>query len=120
MYEYIHHVALLVRDIERAKHFYGVQLGFAKASDRPAFDFEGAWYDIGPTQIHLIVPKAGHEAELPRTGHFAVRVTDIDALLARLLEQGVAFENYPDSITPWHQVFVTDPDGNRIEFNAVR
>ncbi|RXZ83563.1 glyoxalase [Paenibacillaceae bacterium] len=122
-YEGIHHVSVVVTDLERAKHFYDEVLGFVESPDRPAFDFPGAWYEIGTMQIHLLV----HEPALTvrgtrmidtRDGHFAVRVKDMQPVLSRLDQYGIAYRNKPDSITGWHQLFITDPDGNIIEFNA--
>ncbi|MFC0187797.1 VOC family protein [Fictibacillus aquaticus] len=123
MYEGIHHVSLLVRNINAAKEFYEEVLGFTMSQERPAFDFPGAWYDIGNTQLHLIVHEKGtarrETADIDsRDGHFAVRVNDMAALILRLEEYGVSFKNKPRNKTPWHQVFVSDPDGNLIEFNA--
>ena len=51
----LHHVAVCVTDIARSKSFYGGILGL-KEVDRPAFPFEGAWYEMGDgRQLHLIV-----------------------------------------------------------------
>lgn len=119
----IHHTSVVVRDLARAKAFYGGILGLKESAERPDFDFPGAWYDIGNMQIHLIV----HEPALTvrgtttidtRDGHFALRVRSMAEVLQRLEQHGVPYMNKPDSITGWHQVFVTDPDGNLIEFNA--
>ena len=123
MYESLHHVAVIVTDLEKAKHFYSEVLGLQESERRPAFDFPGAWYEIGPTQIHLIVhPPAktvrGTRQIDTRDGHFALRVTDMQAVIRRLQEHQWEYENRPKSITGWHQLFVTDPDGNVIEFNA--
>jgi hypothetical protein len=32
----------------------------------------------------------------------------------------VAIKESPDNVTPWAQLYITDPDGNVIEFNAER
>ncbi|WP_202080865.1 VOC family protein [Caldalkalibacillus salinus] len=125
MYEGIHHVSLLVTDIKRAKHFYGHILGMKESPARPDFDFPGAWYDLGHTQIHLIVHEKGKTlrgtTELDtRDGHLAIRVNDIEALITTLKSHNVELLDKPDNATEWHQVFVTDPDGNLIEFNAVK
>ncbi|MFC7062085.1 VOC family protein [Halobacillus seohaensis] len=122
MYEGIHHVSLLVTDIEKSKKFYGEILGFQESEDRPNFDFPGAWYQVGSTQIHLIVHSDGkalrgtYEID-SRDGHYAIRVKDVEKLIKRLREYEVEFLDKPASKTGWHQVFVSDPDGNLIEFN---
>ncbi len=118
MYERIHHVALVVRELEKVRSFYEAVLGFPISPNRPAFDFDGIWYDIGNTELHLIVPKEGI-AEDAKTGHFAIRVTNMSGMLERLDRFGISYRSDPDSITGWHQVFVTDPEGNLIELNAL-
>lgn len=122
MYEGIHHVSLIVSDIEVSKHFYGEVLGFEESPDRPNFDFSGAWYQVGTTQIHLIVYQGGKtlrgSTEIDsRDGHFAIRVHDMEKFITRMKKHGINFLNRPNNKTPWHQVYLSDPDGNIIEFN---
>ncbi|MBD1381990.1 VOC family protein [Metabacillus arenae] len=121
MYTSIHHVSLIVTDLERSKHFYGNVLGFEEI-ERPNFDTKGAWYQLGNTQLHLIVYDEGKTLrgtiELDsQDGHFAVRVTDIDAFIKRMEEQNISMLTIPSNAAGWHQVYVSDPDGNLIEFN---
>lgn len=122
--EQIHHVSLIVTDLERAKQFYETVIGL-KPIARPAFDFPGAWYAVGHTgqQLHLIV----HNGETKRTkgidtrdGHFAVRVESYGRTIAWLEAHNVEYKAKPDSITGFAQIFVTDPDRNIIELNAER
>ncbi|WP_325176603.1 VOC family protein [Paenibacillus alkalitolerans] len=123
MYDGLHHVAVAVTDLEKAKHFYGEILGLQESGERPNFPFPGAWYRIGGNQLHLIVhPEARTVRGTARIdsmdGHFAIRVKDMNTVLKRLNDCGWAYDDRPKSITGWHQVFVTDPDGNVIELNA--
>jgi len=123
--EAIHHTAVIVGDLERAMAFYGVVLGLP-AIDRPPFPFGGAWYQVGAhQQLHLIVyPEAQTVRDRPsidpRDGHFAIRVASYARTLAHLQANGIACRELPENITPWAQIYVTDPDGNIIEFNADR
>ncbi|WP_079530442.1 VOC family protein [Halobacillus hunanensis] len=122
MYKGIHHVSLLVTDIERAKRFYGEVLGFQESNERPDFGFPGAWYQVGETQIHLIVHKEGKTLRGvtsidSRDGHFAIRVQDMEGFIKRMHSHQVEILDKPNNQTEWHQVFVSDPDGNVIEFN---
>ncbi|HET6342297.1 MAG TPA: VOC family protein [Gemmatimonadota bacterium] len=124
MIDSLHHVALSVTDLDRAKHFYGEVLGLEEL-ERPAFDFPGAWYGLGNGQLHLIVhssPRSlrGTTQVDSRDGHFAVRVRDYDQAVARLLAYGVPMKESPMNVTPWSQIYVTDPDGNVIELNVER
>ncbi|WP_026676653.1 VOC family protein [Fictibacillus gelatini] len=123
MYEGIHHVSLLVTDLKKALYFYEGILGFKQSKERPQFDFPGVWYDFGNTQLHLIVHPKGKArrgtTDLDsRDGHFAIRVKDMDKLLKILDHHQIPYLNKTNSQTGWHQVFVCDPDGNQIEFNA--
>ena len=121
----LHHTAVCVTDIAVAKRFYGEVLGLREI-DRPAFPFAGAWYELGDgRQLHLIVhehPRTlrGTRAIDLRDGHFALGVTDFDEAVAHLRAAGVECVERPDNVTPWQQVYVTDPDGNVIELNATR
>ncbi|GGD84812.1 hypothetical protein GCM10010911_49000 [Paenibacillus nasutitermitis] len=120
--EGIHHVSLIVTDLERAKRFYENIIGLTEIQ-RPAFDFPGAWYAVGGSgqQLHLIV----HEGETLRTrgidtrdGHFAIRVNDYKETLEWLKHNQIEHKANPDSITGFAQIFLLDPDRNIIELNA--
>ena len=121
--EALHHVAVCVTDLERAKQFYGGILGLEELP-RPPFDFGGAWYALGSSQeLHLIV----HPPTLTmrRTteidandGHLAIRVASYQQTLDHLRRHGVECLDRPRNLTPWPQIYVTDPDGNVIELNA--
>ena len=60
----IHHVSLTVEDIERSRKFYGDFLGLEEA-ERPDLGLPGAWYQAGPTQLHLIQKPQGFDAGSP-------------------------------------------------------
>ena len=120
----IHHVAVTVTDLERARRFYGDVLCLEEI-ERPPFDFPGAWYRLGDRQLHLLVHPAtrtlrGITSIDSRDGHFAVTVRSYRETLAHLEAAGVALADRPHNRTPWPQIFVTDPDGNIIELNAER
>jgi glyoxylase I family protein len=122
--ESFHHISLSVTDLERAKRFYGDALGLREIA-RPAFDFPGAWYDLGNAQLHLIVHDAprslrGTTNVDSRDGHFALRVSGYAAAVERLRAHGVSFLEKPRNATPWAQIHLTDPDGNGIELNVER
>lgn len=125
MIEGIHHTAVIVTDVERAKRFYGGVLGLNEVP-RPDFGFDGAWYRVGVDQeLHLIVhPEArtlrGTTAIDGRDGHFALRVGSYARTLERLGAHGIPCRALEDNPTPWAQIYVTDPDGNVIELNVER
>jgi len=119
----IHHVAIGVSDLDRARRFYTRVLGLEEIP-RPAFDFAGAWFRAGPQQIHLIVRGQTHvrhdqDDDLNTRGdHFALRVRSYRETVEHLRAVGIAFEERPHNKTPWPQIYILDPDGHTIELNA--
>ncbi len=106
----LHHVSINVSDVSAARDFYTRVLGLTERGDRPDFSFGGAWLDAGGQQVHLI------EAEVPPSlgQHFALAVTDLDAVVAEVRALGVAVTG-PVPVGAGRQAFVTDPAGNRVE-----
>lgn len=109
----IHHVSLNVSDVARSLTFYRDLLGLAELP-RPDFGFGGAWLDAGNgRQLHLI--EAGVPTDLGQ--HMAFQVLDLDDVVGQLRAAGI--ETSPAisvGDTATRQTFVSDPDGNRIEF----
>src|SRR5215212_471021 len=110
----LNHVLIRVRDLEASIRFYGEILGLRRLP-RPDFDFPGAWFALGPQELHLAqhaqVPPA------PRTHHhFALWVDDPAAARAELERKGWKDlrgpSPRPDGVM---QLFVTDPEGYVIE-----
>ncbi|CAG9621622.1 VOC family protein [Sutcliffiella rhizosphaerae] len=121
-YENIHHVSLCVTDIERSKQFYGGLLGLIEV-ERPNFDFPGAWYQIGSSQLHLIQNNGAESLRSSKTidsrdGHFAIRVKSYEDTLQYLNDHGLKVEAKPNSKSGFKQIFCMDPDNNLIEFNV--
>ena len=131
-FETLHHVAISVSDLARARQFYGEMLGLEEIP-RPNFPFDGAWYRVGNREIHLIVSR---DPTL-RTGkgvtledcHFALRVRSFRAALEYLKskgcretkdEPGRSMRVNPSSVTGYPQIHLLDPDHNVIEINADR
>ena len=128
--ETIHHVAVPVSDLARAKDFYGNVLGL-KEIPRPAFPFNGAWYSAGNRALHLLVAedptfRAGKNVN-SRDGHLAIRVKSFRRALEYLESNGYR-PNHEDPLrsmrlalhgpTGFPQIHIMDPDRNVIEINA--
>ena len=111
----LNHVALHIRDLDKACHFYGKTLRL-EPLPRPAFDFPGAWFRFGESQeLHLIGGRVDPVQSHNRGNHFALRVDDLDGWESHLLEMKADFrprKQRPDGA--W-QVFLRDPDGHTIE-----
>jgi glyoxylase I family protein len=123
-YQGLHHVSLTVTNLERAKDFYGNILCL-KELHRPAFDFPGAWYEVGNQQIHLIVFPSSQTIRQDkrlssREGHFALRVESYDDTLAWLKKNDIEILDKRHSKSGFAQIFCADPDGNLIELNVDR
>lgn len=116
------HIGLIISDLARAKQFYEGVLGLTPSNKRPALSFEGVWYNIGINQIHLMcVPDPYQDAIKPAHGgrdiHLALAVDDVEPVIQALERAGVA---YTKSMSGRAAVFCRDPDGNAIEFSAIK
>lgn len=112
----LNHVALGVSDVPRSIQFYREVIGLEQKA-RPAFDFDGAWFQLGETrELHLLEGLDHPVHEHPRGNHFAIEVEDIDACQAHLEAVGANIINInlrPDGA---RQIFITDPDEHVVEF----
>lgn len=108
-----------VVDLEAAIRFYSDDLGLPLVERWE--HREAAWVMIGDrTRLGLWRPQVGLARS--RGGvhvHFAIHVDDsgYDQLVARLRERGHEVEEHPfDTDPPSRAAYVTDPDGNVVEF----
>jgi catechol 2,3-dioxygenase-like lactoylglutathione lyase family enzyme len=121
---HIDHVTLVVRDLHASRQFYVGLLGMTEVP-RPAFNFEGAWFQAGATLIHLISEHdrsgpAGYPVEVliksGRNHHFAFEVDDAYAAAEALKAKGIPLLDdaklRPDGAV---QVFLADPDHHVVE-----
>ncbi|WP_103355799.1 VOC family protein [Amycolatopsis sp. CA-128772] len=109
----IHHVSVVVDNLEEAAGFYERALGFRRRTDRPGALGPGAWLNVGDQQLHLI-----EGTPPPACGqHFAVFVDDLDTEIRRLRAEGVDVSD-PAPIGTMRQAFLTDPAGNAIELHG--
>lgn len=118
----LNHVAIHCADLDASVRFYRDVLGLPEIP-RPAFNFPGAWFAIGPDgqELHLIArpPRETDSYSIPRERHFAMAVDDAAAAEARLRAAGVEFQPAkprPDGVL---QVFLRDPDGHVVELCQV-
>ena len=119
------HAALHVADLGESVAFYEQVFGLEEIP-APGDPTVIRWLGLGPAQLHLI----HYDGDVPPTTkavHFALRVADFDALVARVADLGVPYSDWPgapatvsvrgDGI---RQIYVQDPDGYWIEVNNVR
>jgi predicted enzyme related to lactoylglutathione lyase len=114
----ISELVLEVSDLEAARRFYSDVLGFEET-----LYGEGAegryWYLVGETarlgiwteQVGLAGGRGGAHV------HYAFSVADgeIDGIKERIQEAGAEVEG-PIQLGPGRAIYVTDPDGNVVEF----
>src|SRR5437660_9684868 len=75
----IHHVSILVTDMERSVDFYTRVLGLKEVKRPSNFTIAVRWFELGDNQVHLI-PSEAPDTVSPR--HFAMHVDDCDAARA--------------------------------------
>ena len=106
-------IAIIVRDLERAKKFYGEQLGLRFLFDAPP---GLSFFQCGETRLMLAPPEG------PETHGISIvyyQIEDIRAAHRALADQGVAFESEPHFIAKlgasdlWLAI-CRDPDGNMV------
>ena len=122
----INHVGIVVRDRARAERLFLDVLGLKRHHKIDS------WYVINETSLlHLIeIPEAGEASGLyHEIQHFALQVEDLQEVFRALLAHGLRpfqmnFEGTEHQLTDpddplefgLGSVFVSDPDGNLIEF----
>ena len=116
------HTCYRIGDVDRSVEFYE-KLGFEEIGRLPIRD--------EATNVFMNIPGDGDAPRLELTynhgvdsyelgtgyGHIAVGVSDLDARLAELAEQGIEPEKPPYTVREGGSrlCFVRDPDGYRIE-----
>jgi len=122
------HITLVVKDLEISRNFYVKVLGMRQVA-RPAFSFDGLWFQLGRVQMHLILEYEGSSPagnQLPlekrqtRGPHFAFEVTDAEATIGILKQNNIQIISGP-KLRPdgYVQVFISDPDGHMVELCSV-
>jgi methylmalonyl-CoA/ethylmalonyl-CoA epimerase len=104
-------VAITIRDLDRAKAFYGGVLGLPHLFDAPP---GLSFFQCGDTRLMLSRPEG------PETAGNSILyygVDDVDAAYEAMVGQGVAFEEPPRKIAevdgkPIHLAVCRDSEGN--------
>ena len=132
-----HHIAISVRDMDRAIRFYCDLLGFELVWDMDHRGSESLGYVVGlphPDVRIAMLKGYGGRIELFQydhpagedTGpkrqcdfgltHFALSVRGIDGIYEALISQGVAFNCPPQDLRPGvRATYLKDPDNNTVE-----
>lgn len=126
----LHHVAVIVTDLDRSARFYQDLFGLAPI-ERPPFTIPGLWLGVGQLQLHLTVYPPGNFRRGPVNNddsHFAFRTDDFDGFVQRAEAMGFradAAEDDPNrmilkrqGLAGFPQLYLIDPDRNIIEVNG--
>ena len=128
----LNHDALLVKDVERSRHFYSQVLGLEEVARPSNFNFPGAWFTVGSNQqIHLVEEEEEGRAAVVHPGyrrdelahghasHMAFKVDNLDEALRYLQQRNVEIMGGPrprgDGV---QQMYICDPDGYVLEIFA--
>jgi catechol 2,3-dioxygenase-like lactoylglutathione lyase family enzyme len=120
------HVLIIAKDLEATKNFY-VDIVGLRVGKRPDFSFPGYWLYLGDTPcVHLgshargVRQATGRRSDDHGTGsidHIAFNATGIAAARDRFDAAGIDYEHRQVPGAPLQQLFITDPNGVRVEIN---
>jgi catechol 2,3-dioxygenase-like lactoylglutathione lyase family enzyme len=127
------HFLVLTEDIETTREFYCGALGLA-LGPRPPLKFRGYWVYLGNTPCIHIADAGSYTAHCraqgmpvsspaPGTGpldHIAFNAHDYDGVLERLRRHGVSVACNDPPGARLRQLFLSDPNGLKIEINFLR
>lgn len=119
------HVALSVKDVDRAADFYSTVLHLEEIRNETR-NPDIRWFSLGEgKELHLI-SSVKKRFKINKAIHFAITISNYDAFVANLEANEVSYSSWqgekdkvslrPDGI---RQVYVRDPDGHWIEINSV-
>lgn len=109
---YLHHLLLMVSDLEKSKDFYLNTLGFTQRLDaKPLPDgrpFIATKEGLGLT--------AGGPGDMKQLDHLAFEVKNVEAVYEKLKAVGAEFPRGEVGPGPYGQaIYTKDPDGNTLE-----
>lgn len=121
----VHHIAIIVSDIEKAREFYVEKLGFEVVRENYRKERDDWKLDLrvdGHTELEIFVeknpPKRVNRPEACGLRHLAFRVESVDITVKELAEMGIECEPIrTDSYTGEKMTFFFDPDGLPLEIH---
>lgn len=122
--ETIHHVAIIVGDYQRARHFYVDLLGLEVLRENYRAERDDYKLDLklGSSELEIFgikdAPPRPNYPEAKGLRHLAFKVSDIEAVIAELAEKGIVCEPVRiDDFTGEKMTFFFDPDGLPLELH---
>ena len=121
------HLLVLTDDLEQTKRFYCDVLGLVQG-ERPPLEFPGYWLYLDGVPCVHVAERAPYETQAARIGlnvgpapvdHAAFAASGYDELVARLEAAGVEATANTVPGAGLRQLFLTDPNGLRVELNLL-
>ena len=118
MIQYVDHVAITVKDMNRSLEFYTEKLGFTitRSSETPTM--KTIFVGKGQVQLELFALKQSSAKSVPELQqdeigikHIAFNVTDLDTLIEEFREKGIVFISEVRQAGTRRHIFFKDPDG---------
>lgn len=122
---FVHHIAIIVSDIEKAREFYVEKLGFEVVRESYRKERDDWKLDLRVdehTELEIFAeknpPKRVNRPEACGLRHLAFRVESVEETVKELAEMGVECEPIrTDSFTGEKMTFFLDPDGLPLELH---
>jgi predicted enzyme related to lactoylglutathione lyase len=108
--ERVDFIGVPVRDVARAREFYGETLGLPESATGDAW----GEFETGNVTIGIFAPEQMGRPFEPSSAPIALRVPDVADARRRLEEAGVEFEAATLDSGVCHMAFFRDPDGNAL------
>ena len=116
----LQHVAFICDDIKKMEYFYSSILGFSRARTfNKGQNNEFFILKNDDVRIELFPKKDNLSIADRKFKHFAVSVNSLDSLIEYLTKMNIVIDNiidYSDEESVFKICFITDPEGNVIEF----
>lgn len=121
----VHHIAIIVSDIEKAREFYVEKLGFEVVRENYRKERDDWKLDLRVgehTELEIFAeknpPKRVNRPEVCGLRHLAFRVESVEEAVKELDEMGIECEPIRiDSYTGEKMTFFFDPDGLSLEIH---
>lgn len=113
----MNHFTVLTDDLDRTRAFYVGLLGL-REGPRPPLGFPGAWLYAGERPVlHVIAGRALPPERRGVLDHMAFSAKGLTELVARLDEKGFEYDLRRQPESQVWQLFVSDPNGARVELD---
>lgn len=115
MIKQLAHVCIHTTDLQKTHHFYTVVLGLKEAFRFVSKDEPFGYYFALGSNTFIEVFK-GDPGGVGAIKHLAIEVEDMDDMIRRVRDHGVEIGEKKRGADRTWQVWVSDPNGVRIEF----